>query len=142
MTGVSLGGGRTLRPLTALELLQARREAAGLAKDRRERALCDNACLLARALEDEESKTPVYPDGTAVLAGLTAGEIGALAARWSAFRRANDPGLDQLCPDCRSRALEERCPACGREQAGREAAANPAFDPGRFLEMKGGGNPD
>ena len=106
MTGVSLGGGRTLRPLTALELLQARREAAGLAKDRRERALCDNACLLARALEDEESKTPVYPDGTAVLAWTscvpTAG-----AGRWrSAARRAagsrpagRRPPIPPLTPD-------------------------------------------
>lgn len=146
MTGASAAaspeGGWALRTLPALELLQARREAAGLARDRRERALCANACLLARALEDKESGAPVFPDGRAVLAGLTAEEIGALAARWNAFRRANDPGLDRLCPDCRSRALEERCPVCGREKTGQETIVNPAFDPERFLELKGGERSD
>lgn len=138
----SLGGGWALRALPALELLQARRDAAALARDRRERPLCANACLLARALEDEKTGQPVFPDGKAVLAGLTAEEIGALAARWSAFRRANDPGLARLCPDCRSRALEARCPVCGRGDAGREAIVNPAFDPKRFSELKGGERPD
>lgn len=140
MTGVSetLGGGWVMRPLPALELLRARREASGLAKDRRERALCANACLLARVLEDEESGAPVFSDGEAVLAGLTAEEIGALAARWGAFRSANDPGLDRLCPECRARAPEVRCPVCGREKNGREEIVNPAFDNGRFLELKGG----
>lgn len=144
MTGASasLSGGWALRTLPALELLQARREAAGLARDRRERALCANACLLARALEDEETGQPAFADGKAVLAGLTAEEIGALAARWSAFRRANDPGLARLCPDCRSRALEERCPVCGRREAGREAIVNPAFDSERFMELKGGEGAD
>ena len=48
--------------------------------------------------------------------------------------------LDRLCPECRSRAEEERCPSCGRPvpQWG-EGAANPAFDPRRFEELKGGG---
>lgn len=131
-----------MRPLPALELLRARREAAGLARDRRERALCSNACLLARTLEDEVSGEPVFPDGKAVLAGLTAEEIGALAARWNAFRRANDPGLARLCPDCQARALEERCPVCGRENNGREAIVNPAFDTERFLKLKGGETSD
>ena len=144
MTGRSeaLGGGWVMRPLPALELLRARQEAAGLAKDRRERALCANACLLSRVLEDEESGAPVFSDGEAVLAGLTAEEIGALAARWGAFRSANDPGLDRLCPECRARALEERCPVCGREKTGREEIVNPAFDPNRFAELRGGEHPD
>ncbi len=146
MTGgsatASQGSGWALRTLPALELLQARREAAGLAKDRQERALCANACLLARVLRDGETGQPVFPDGKAVLAGLTAEEIGGLAARWSAFRRANDPGLDRLCPDCRGRALEERCPVCGREKTGQEAIVNPAFDPERFLKLKGGEGAD
>lgn len=140
MTGrsESLGGGWALRLPPALELLQARREAAGLARDKRERALCANACLLARVLKEEESGAPVFLDGEAVLAGLTAEEIGTLAARWSAFRRANDPGLARLCPDCRARATEEQCPVCSREKTGREEIVNPAFDPERFLELKGG----
>ena len=91
---VSLGSGFDLRLLSALELLQARQEGAALAADRRERALCDNACLLARALEKTEDHSPLFPDGRAVLAGLTAEEIGTLAARWGAFRRESDPGLE------------------------------------------------
>ena len=87
-----LGNGLDLRLLSALEALQARREGLELAKDGRELALCSNACLLARALEEERS--PVFEDGRAVLAGLTAAEIAALSARWSAFSRENDPGLE------------------------------------------------
>ena len=37
---------------------------------------------------------PVFADGRAVLAGLTVEEIARLAARWSAFSRESDPGLD------------------------------------------------
>ena len=48
---MSLGNGFDLRLLSALETLQARREAAELAGDSRELPLCSNACLLARALE-------------------------------------------------------------------------------------------
>ena len=68
---VSLGNGMALRLLSALEVLQARREAGELAGEDRERALCSNACLLARALEREEDESPVFSDGRAVLAGLT-----------------------------------------------------------------------
>jgi hypothetical protein len=82
-----------LRLLSALEVLQARREAAELALEERERALCSNACLLARALECAEDGQAVFPDGRAVLAGLTVEEIEALASRWSALRRSSNPGL-------------------------------------------------
>ena len=85
---MSLENGFDLRLLSALEVLQARREADELAGDGRERALCSNACLLARALERTE--------------GLTVAEIGALAARWSAFSRENDPG-----PELDGAALEQ-----------------------------------
>ena len=91
---VELGNGMRLRLLSALEVLQARREAAELAGEERERALCSNACLLARALEDSGSGTPVFADGRAVLAGLTVEEIGSLAARWGELHRAFDPGLN------------------------------------------------
>ena len=91
---LSLGNGMELRLLSALEVLQARREAAELAQEDRERALCSNACLLARALEHTEDQRPVFADGRAVLAGLTVEEIAALSARWSRFSRAEDPGLD------------------------------------------------
>ena len=43
--------GWTMRLLSAAEVLEARREAGELAADERERAVCSNACLLARALE-------------------------------------------------------------------------------------------
>ena len=91
---VHLDNGMDLRLLSALEVLQARREAGELACEDRERALCSNACLLARAPERTENHTPVFPDGQSVLAGLTVEEIGALAARWAQLRRRSDPGLD------------------------------------------------
>ncbi len=91
---VSLENGFDLRLLSALEVLQARREAWELAGEDRERALCSNACLLARALERTEDCQPVFADGRAVLAGLTVEEIDALAGRWSAFCRESGPGLD------------------------------------------------
>ena len=91
---LSLDNGFDLRLLSALETLQARREGMELAGDDRELALCSNACLLARALERSEDRKPVFSNGQAVLAGLTAEEISALAARWSRFSRENDPGLD------------------------------------------------
>ena len=48
---MDLDNGMSLRLLSALEVLQARREAEELAQSERERALCSNACLLSRALE-------------------------------------------------------------------------------------------
>ena len=90
---ISLDNGMDLRLLSALEVLQARREAAELAREDRERALCSNACLLARALENSEGRKPVFSNGRAVLAGLTVEEIGALAARWGQLHRSCNPGL-------------------------------------------------
>jgi len=91
---IPLENGMELRLLSALEVLQARREAAELAQEDRERALCSNACLLARALEHGEEHDPVFQDGRAVLAGLTVEEIASLAGRWDRLRRESDPGLD------------------------------------------------
>ena len=79
-----------LRLLSAMEVLEARREAAELTREDRERALCSNACLLARALERTGEQKPVFADGTSVLAGLTVEEIAALAKRWSEFRKENE----------------------------------------------------
>ena len=84
-----LPGGVQLRLLTAQEVLEARREAAQLAESQEERALCSNACLLARALESGEK--PVFDSGRAVLAGLTVSEIAALAGRWREFDRKENP---------------------------------------------------
>ncbi len=202
---ISLENGFDLRLLSALEVLQARREAAELTGEDRERALCSNACLLARALERSEDRRPVFDSGRAVLAGLTVEEIAALAGRWSMFSRESGPGLDlsreelegvkrdlsgdpgerlrwrvlrqfhalpsegrarsmkerdylwclantlldreetlgRLCPSCRTGALEERCPVCGKAEAEwGEGADNAAFDPDRFEKLRGGGGAD
>ena len=86
---MELENGMELRLLSALEVLEARREAAQLAESQEERALCSNACLLARALESGEK--PVFDSGRAVLAGLTVSEIAALAGRWREFDRKENP---------------------------------------------------
>ena len=87
-----LEDGSELRLLSALEVLEARREAEELAQSERERALCSNACLLARALETQEGE-PVFSSGREVLSGLRVEEIAALAATWSRFNREENPGL-------------------------------------------------
>ena len=48
---IKVDKGTELRLLSALELLEAGREAERLARREEEKALCANACLLARALE-------------------------------------------------------------------------------------------
>ena len=87
--GVELEDGRVLRLLSAMEAIEARREARTLAKEEREIALCDNACLIARALERDGE--PVYRDGAHVLRELTAEQIGTLAARWAKFNAEVNP---------------------------------------------------
>ena len=88
---VQLEDGRQLRLLSAMEVLQARRESEWLAHAQRERAVCANACLLARALERDGQ--PIYRDGTHVLEELTVAEIGVLSDRWAQFNRQVNPGL-------------------------------------------------
>ena len=47
--------------------------------------------------------------------------------------------LSRLCPECRARAEEERCPVCGRLRSGwGEGAVNASFDRARFERMRGG----
>lgn len=90
---VRLRGDRcTLRVVTALEVLEARREAAELAVDGAERALCSNACLLARALWLDEQR--VFPNGEQALRTLTPGEIETLAAELAALNRAENPSAE------------------------------------------------
>lgn len=86
-----LENGLELRLLSAMEVMQARREAAGLADEARERAVCSNACLVAKALE--RKGRPVYESGEAALKALTVEEITALARRWTEFNRRENPGL-------------------------------------------------
>ncbi len=89
---MALDNGMTLRLLSAFEVLQARREAGELAAEDRERALCSNACLLARALEHKGK--PVFDSGLAVLEGLTVAEIAALCQQWRDFDRTENPALN------------------------------------------------
>ena len=85
-----LEDGRELRLLSAMEVLEARREADWLAQGARERALCSNACLLARALMKDGQR--LFRDGSHVLEELTVEEIGALAGQWSRFNQQVNPG--------------------------------------------------
>ena len=86
---IKVDKGMDLRLLSALELLEAGREAEQLACREEEKALCANACLLARALERDGK--PVFSDGEAVLRGLSAGEIGAMAKLWNGLNRTENP---------------------------------------------------
>lgn len=86
---IRLENGLELRLLSAQEALEARREAAELSRDGAERALCSNACLLARALE--RGGRAVFETGQDVLNGLTPGAIEALAGRWAEFNRGANP---------------------------------------------------
>lgn len=99
---LGLENGMDLRLLSALEVLQARREAGELAQSQGERALCSNACLLARALERSEDHTAVFSDGRAVLAAMTVEEIASLARRWSEFSKEENPG-----PELSEQELED-----------------------------------
>lgn len=85
-----LENGTELRLLSAMEVLEARREAAELAEGDREKALCSNACLLARAVY--RGGKPVYESGIEVLEKLTVARIQALASRWADFDRRENPG--------------------------------------------------
>ena len=89
---MELENGMSLRLLSALEVLEARREADELARSPEERPLCRNACLLARALESREGT--VFASGREVLGALRLEEIAALAGRWSDFNRRENPSLD------------------------------------------------
>lgn len=78
-----------LRLLSAWEILKLREESAQMAADGSERALCSNACLIARALE--RNGKPVYPDATAVLKALRVEDIVRLADTWGEFNRTCNP---------------------------------------------------
>ncbi|MEY8231303.1 hypothetical protein AALA82_06735 [Oscillospiraceae bacterium 50-16] len=45
--------------------------------------------------------------------------------------------LERLCPSCRSRVMEERCPVCGLPAGLGEGMVNSAFDPARFAQLCG-----
>ena len=43
--------------------------------------------------------------------------------------------LSRLCPGCRARAEEIRCPVCGRPAESWEGAVNPSFDQARYERL-------
>ena len=81
--------GGELRLLSAREVLEARREGDALARDGRERALCRNACLVARALE--RRGRPAFADGAAVLDALRVEDTARLSGARAEFNRACNP---------------------------------------------------
>lgn len=87
----SLSDGRALRLLTARELLEAKREAATLAEDGKDGALCSNACILARAVLKKGQQC--YRSGAEVLQCCKPEEIEGLTKEWAAFNREENPGL-------------------------------------------------
>ena len=90
-----------LRLLSAREVLEVRREGDALAQDGRERAVCRNACLVARALE--RKGRPVFESGEAALDGLRLEDIARLADAWAEFNRAHNPS-----PLCGEKELDRR----------------------------------
>ena len=82
-----------LELLSAWQVLQARREGEELAGDGLERALCSNACLIARALT--RRGRPVYDSGRQVLEELRVEDIARLAQAWVDFNRARNPSPQQ-----------------------------------------------
>lgn len=194
-----LEGGRALRLLTETEEMQVRREAMELAVNEMDLPLCSNACLVARALVCAGER--VYADGRAVLDGLSAEEIEALAERWATFRREKGVGLGlgekrldalkaslaarprqrlkwrvlktfgalpteqrvremteedylwcavqllldeeeaeaALCPSCRAKLEQARCPVCGQETGAVVREENAGFDWARYARLKEGG---
>lgn len=85
---LELGGGWSLRLLSAWEELECQSEGEALAAEGRESALCANACLLAKALLKKGA--PAFADGREVLEKLTAGQVAAAARRWGEFDREHN----------------------------------------------------
>jgi len=86
---LELGDGTQLRLLTAYEVLEVGREAAKLMVRDREKALCSNACLLAKAVIRDGK--PVFRDGMQVMEQLRVEEIAELSRRWAEFNRRENP---------------------------------------------------
>lgn len=85
-----LGQGMSLKLMSAMEELACRREGEELAGEERDKALCANACLVARTLWKDGY--PLYENGQEVLEKMTAGQIAYWAERWAEFDRECDPG--------------------------------------------------
>ena len=84
-----LGDGSEFRLLSAFEVLEVGRAAAALAERDREKALCSNACLLAKAVIRDGR--PVFQSGVEVMEKLRVEEIAELSRRWAEFNRRENP---------------------------------------------------
>jgi hypothetical protein len=84
-----LGDGTEFRLLSAFEILEVGREAADMAERDREKALCSNACLLAKVVI--RNGVPVFCSGTEVLEKMRVEEIAELSRRWAQFNRRENP---------------------------------------------------
>ena len=45
--------------------------------------------------------------------------------------------LEALCPSCREKAMERRCPVCGARTEDTVTGSNQSFDMERFRRLKG-----
>ncbi len=117
---IALEDGSYLRLLTAMEVLEAGREARTLQREDREEALCANACLLSRALERGEA--PLFACGEAVLESLSVSRIQALAKTWAEWDRKVNPGVTLPEPEVQDLKKDwstRRKSACGGGCSGR-----------------------
>lgn len=121
-----LGGGWSLRFLTAAQMLECRGEGEAKAGEERDKALWANATLLSKVLLKEGE--PAFPDGEAVLASLTVGQMDSLTRRW----------WEQ--DDFSGRTVREEGPV-REEWTNREGSENERFDMARFLALGGGSVP-
>lgn len=121
---VELGEGWSLGFLTAAQMLECRTEGEARAGEERDKALWANAALLSRVLLKEGE--PAFPDGEAVLAGLTVGQIDGLTRRW--WKQ------DDFSGD-----LSGQTPQA--EWSPQEGSANEHFDMARYLALGGGNAP-
>lgn len=88
---MTLPDGTELRLLTAMEVLEARREALSLSNGEMELALCSNACLLARAWS--KAGKPLCTSGEELLQRLSPSQIQKLAKRFADFDREENPSV-------------------------------------------------
>lgn len=88
-----MADGTQVRILTAMELLEARREAAELCMREEEAALCANACILAKAWRKDG--VALFTSGEAVLQACSAVEIARVAAVWADWEREENPKLSE-----------------------------------------------
>ena len=160
-----LGGGWSLRFLTAAQMLECRGEGEAKAQEERDKALWAGAALLSRVLLKEGESA--FPSGEAVLASLTVGQIDSLTRRWWAqddfsgraaqeewpvpegwspregwpvvqeSRPTQEVLLAQRLPAVQAKGVAQERGIAQREWADREQGENERFDMARYLALGG-----